>query len=139
MKTSKTTVLPENILKRMNKEDRPKGASGLTAMEAVRACDMLSEKELSHHVESYLRLQGIVFCKARTDQKSNMTVGWPDITFAIRGMAVAFELKSKEGKLTEEQVICHRKMKENGWSVYVIREFQEAVAAVRFQTFKGFI
>jgi hypothetical protein len=88
------------------------------------------EKDLQRQIAKYLRFRHIVFCQPRNDKKSSMTIGWPDFTFAVKGLAIAFECKTDKGKLSDKQTSCHLAMAANGWRVHVVREFQMAVDLV---------
>jgi hypothetical protein len=50
-------------------------------------------------------------------------VGWPDLTFTLKGRSIAVELKSAKGKLTQEQKDTLAQLKRNGAEVYVMRSF----------------
>ena len=114
------TILPDTFLSCIDAKDRlPMGKSGLTAGECDEKFLRKRERDLRNQVIGYLRIREIEFCTARTDKRSRMTVGWPDITCAIGGYPVAFELKSATGKLSPEQELCHAKMLKNGWNVFV--------------------
>lgn len=112
-------LIPDHILRLMNRKDRPKGPSGKTNEELMEARAVESEKELQSQVAALLRIRNIVFDVDRMDKRRGGTVGWPDFTFAIGGKACAIELKRKGGKLSLQQERTIGMMMRNGWSVVV--------------------
>jgi hypothetical protein len=132
-------ILPTNILERMNPADRKSlGKAGMTARENIAACDARNERELHKQIRALLMHRGIPFCEARMDRKSTITVGWPDITFAIDGVPVAFELKTGRNDLSKDQARVARDMLAHGWFYFVIRSLDEALEALRvFENLKN--
>lgn len=96
-----------------------------------------SERDLQRQIVSYLRLRNIEVCWHRTDKKSTATVGWPDITFAVKvngfPCACAYEVKFGSGTLSREQndVLVRLQASPNCWRVRVIRTFIEVVDDMR--------
>lgn len=90
------------------------------------------EARLQAACEQWLTHHGIVFlhlsCRAREKK------GWPDLTFAVGGLACGVELKSATGALTEEQRSILEELTACGWRVAVCRtldEFCEFVKRVK--------
>lgn len=120
-------VLPENILKCMDKPQRSKlGKAGMTRDEVIQKQTLKNEAELQNQIASYLRLKGIAFSRSRMDKRSTTTLGWPDFIFCINRKPLAFECKMPGGKLKPEQLKCHEQMISNGWDVYIVTSFQHA-------------
>lgn len=117
--------IPEHILKRMNKEDRPDGIPGMTRSEIDQKNEIKSERQIQNQIYNYLTLLGIVFYNARMDKRSTIGVGLPDFAFAFHGVPVALEVKALTGKVTEEQNKCQLKMSLNGWQVYVVQSLSQ--------------
>lgn len=92
----------------------------------------MKESQLQKQIADILRIKGIAFCKARFDKRSNITAGWPDLTFAIKGVPVAFEVKVDKNKMTKDQMDCHTNMEKNGWQVYCIRSIEAAVDLINY-------
>ncbi|MEM4247639.1 MAG: VRR-NUC domain-containing protein [Candidatus Nanoarchaeia archaeon] len=132
-----TTILPENILKLMSPEDRKKlGKAGKTKVEIAVDSEIKAEKDLHKALIGYLNMKGIAVGHARMDRKSSYTEGWPDLTFVVKtkdglGIPVAFELKGSKGVLSEEQEKVLAQMKENGWSVHIVRTMEEGVKIIQ--------
>jgi len=51
--------------------------------------------------------------------------GWPDLTFALRGMPCAVELKGPGGVVSADQAACLERLAANGWRVAVLRSLPE--------------
>jgi hypothetical protein len=89
------------------------------------------EAEMSRLVVTDLRRRGYVVVVARTDQRSTIAAGFPDLT-VLKGngdtaSAVCIELKTAAGKLSKAQVECHDELIRAGVPVAVCRSFDEAV------------
>ena len=81
------------------------------------------ESELQRQCEHELRRRHIAFL--HLSPRAREKVGWPDLTFAVYGKAVAVELKTPVGKLSPEQEQLHRELAASGWDVRVIRSFEK--------------
>lgn len=126
-----TGPLPDNILRRMPKEDRrPLGKAGVTTQEANEKAVARSEKKLQENVAALLRQRNITFNVSRMDKRKTDKVGWPDFTFAVRGRAAAFEVKRPGKEPTKEQVACMLGMIRDGWFVRVIESEHQALQAL---------
>lgn len=136
MEAISMNVYPENILRCMRPEDRKAlGIGGMTVAEATASGAARSEKELQRQLVQLLRLKGIEPMVPVFGKKTRMTVGWPDITFAVNQPfgACAWEVKIGNGKLSTEQTqMAVRLMSPpNGWRHAVIRSVDEALAILR--------
>lgn len=71
------------------------------------------------------------YIHARPDRESTIQLGCQDFTiFAPGGRVFLFEGKTKDGKLTTDQLAWHHEMSLLGWEVKVIRSYPEFLAAV---------
>ena len=80
------------------------------------------EKDLQRLCEHELTRRGIWFL--HLSPKAREIQGTPDLLFALHGRAVAVELKTVDGKVSEDQARCHQEMTNNGWTVEVCRSFE---------------
>lgn len=120
-------ILPNNILKCMKPEDRaPLGKAGMTTEEAGAAFVAKRESELQSQIEQMLSREGIYVVRQRTDRKSTVRIGTPDLLFAVNGQAVAWEVKMPKQHPRPEQVAAMEHMARNGWRVAVIHSYDEA-------------
>lgn len=122
-----STIIPDHILRRMNPEDRPKGVEGMTKEQLAERHEAKSEKELQEQISGYLRIRGIWFERKSMHKKSTGTTGCPDFLFAVNGHPVAFEVKTRTGRTSDAQESAIEQMITNGWNVYTIRSFGDAV------------
>lgn len=68
---------------------------------------------------------------ARSDKKSTLPLGCQDLTiFADGGRVILVELKTKTGKQSEDQRNWAHEMSKLGFEVFIIRSFEEFMAAV---------
>jgi hypothetical protein len=79
------------------------------------------EKDLQRLCEHELTRRGIWFL--HLSPKAREKHGTPDLLFALAGRAVAIELKTVDGKVSDDQARCHQEMRANGWTVIVCRSF----------------
>ena len=82
-----------------------------------------NEAELQIMCEKELNRRGIAYL--HLSFRAREKIGWPDLVFCVKGRPVAVELKSGKRKPTPEQVAMLAKMRDNGWSTYIVRTFQE--------------
>lgn len=141
----KPQLIPPNITRLMSEKDKkelgvvPQGQKAEIKLE--KDLQKLCEQELSRRNIEYLHLS----------PRAREKVGWPDLTFARRifvtgvyyrkagevqefALPVACELKGPDGKLSEEQIMCLSKMKDNGWTTFVCRTFDEFVGIFKGTT-----
>lgn len=93
--------------------------------------EIKSEKVLQQQIVDHLERNGVVVIRSRTDKKTTTAVGIPDLLFAIKGRAIAFEAKLPGKKPTEEQAKMMQLMSRNGWLCIVIHSYDEAVEEFR--------
>lgn len=92
------------------------------------------ESKLRDDIDQYCKNQWPhwVLIVARTDKRSTIAGGAHDITlFADRGRVFCFELKSRTGKLTIDQIGWSKRMELLGHKVKVIRSMSEFLEAVK--------
>lgn len=129
-------LLPAHMVRLISGEDRKK--LGIqTDGERMAKWKAKSERELQRQIVNYLKLRGIEVCWHRTDKKSAATIGWPDLTFAVKSngfpMPIGIEVKYGAGVLSREQNDLHARLQANpnAWRIYVIRSFVEVVDLLR--------
>lgn len=120
------TVLPDNVLRRLDPSVRKSlGKAGVTAQEAQDKLGEKLERDLQRQIASMLTLHGIEFCSPRMDRRTRIKKSWPDFTFAVNGMACAFEAKRPGEKATQDQSEMHDRMRKNGWRVVVVTSVEQ--------------
>jgi hypothetical protein len=125
------TVIHENILRLMSKEDRKSyGKAGKTREEIVKEVGAKLEREIQSDVIAFLRQRGIEVICSRFGKRTTTKSGTPDLIFAVNGQAVAWELKTKDGTCSHEQEQMRDRLVANGWRWEVIRSVQEAKASL---------
>jgi hypothetical protein len=101
-----------------------------TAKELDTKEDLKSEKQLQDQLAGFLERNNIVVVRSRMDKKTGTAVGIPDLLFALRGRAVAFECKLPGKKQTKDQLEMMSKMMVNGWRCYVIEGYDKGVETI---------
>ncbi len=126
--------LPDSLLRRVAPADRraaglPCPVAELTVLATVKAYKK-REKELQEQITNWLRIRGITVIRSRTDHKTSNNVGTPDLLFAIRGRAVALEVKLPGCKPTpgQEKFLCA--LAGNGWKIAIVHSLDEARSVV---------
>lgn len=85
------------------------------------------ERELQRDVIGLLRRNGITPIWSATSKKTSNNIGTPDILFAVRGIAVAWELKIPPHKLDEAQEEMRNNLLCDGWRYAVITTYEQAL------------
>ena len=132
------TLLPSHFLDKMSPADRKAyaqsighPAAGWTASETREKAKTRAERDLQKQVGSYLRMLGVEFINPAMNKRSPLPVGWPDFTFAYKGLPVAMECKVAGEKPRPEQNERMDAMRRNGWLVFVVHELADAQNALR--------
>ena len=119
-------AIPPEVLNKMSKEDRkPLGKGGRTLEEIAVAHDIKSEKQLQQRCIAMLRLKGYFVIVSRMDRRTSNQIGTPDLIFAVKGQACAFECKLPNNTPTQDQIRVMNHMFNNGWKVRVIHSEEE--------------
>ncbi len=126
--------LPDSLLRRVSPSDRQ--AAGLPcpvsalAAKAVAKAEHKREKALQDQIVNWLRLRGITVIRSRMDRKTTNNRGVADLLFAVRGQAVAVEVKLPGQKATADQEKFLAILSADGWKVAVVHSLDEARAVV---------
>lgn len=129
-------MFSDRMVQMITPQDR-KNLGLQTHEERMKKYAATTERELQRQIVQYLALRGIEAEWKRTDKKSTGTVGWPDITFAVKcngiPCACAYEVKFGTGTLSRAQSDMLERMQAspNCWRVRVIRNFTEVVDDMR--------
>jgi hypothetical protein len=118
----------------MQAPDKPQNAAqGLSFEFPAMSADLVSmpERELQALCEQELSRRGVAFL--HLSPRAREKVGWPDLVFALHGTPCAVELKAASGTLSPEQRACLSQMRENGWTVAVIRSMEAFLRFVAWQ------
>jgi hypothetical protein len=117
-----SNAIPNEVLDKMNREDRPKGKAGKTTEELTVADEEKGELSFHNDISRLLMHRGIAYGHADPTKKSRYTVGWPDFVFAFGGQAVGLEAKTRLGKPNLDQQFLHEQMVKNGWLIFIVRD-----------------
>lgn len=96
-----------------------------------------TRNELTKQIAGYLQCLGIEVGWAKTNKKSRYTVGWPDITFAVKvngfPTPCAYEVKYGSDTLSRAQTDRIHRMQSspNAWRIRIISNFMEVVDDLR--------
>ncbi len=131
-------MIPENVLKRMNPEERRKlGKAGRTLEECSEARAINSEKELQRQCIALIKLHGVHFVDvAAMHKKTTARIGTPDLRFSFprgrneRGIPVAIECKLPGQNPTLDQITVMREMRWDGWMVETVHTAEEMRAVL---------
>jgi hypothetical protein len=92
--------------------------------------EVKNERDLQDQLAGFLERNGVVVVRSRMDKKTGTAIGTPDLLFALKGHAVAFECKVAGRKPTKEQQAMIAKMSNNGWRCYVIDSYDKGVETI---------
>jgi hypothetical protein len=95
-----------------------------TAQEAQEAYEIRYEKDLLKLCRQELGRRGVRVVH-HLSHRAREHAGYPDLTFALKGVPMACELKKKDGVVSEDQEATMAAMRIDGWRVRVCRTFEE--------------
>ena len=114
-------IIPEHILAKMSPRDREeisRAAGSANAGRTASECEEIQinrrEKEAQKEISQFLRISGIEFICPPMNRRSALPEGWPDMTFARNGVAIALEVKTNGNTARKSQKARHEAMKANG-------------------------
>ena len=94
--------------------------------------DTRAEAVLQREIGRALSRAGYTFRKQRTDQRSGMTAGWPDMDVLLPGGRVVYlEVKNAKGRLSPFQRNMHLRMAQLGHHVFIVKSVAHALEVVR--------
>ena len=90
---------------------------------------MVTEKKLQEKITKYCKKINNVLCYKFSSPSHR---GVPDLIIIARGRTIYIELKSPKGtgRLSPLQVVTIKKMREHGATVYVIKDYDEAIRII---------
>ena len=113
--------IPEAMRRCMPASERK--AMGIqTVQEAQEAYDGRAEKDLLRICQQELSRRGVRVVH-HLSHRAREHAGYPDMTFVLRGVPMACELKTKRGVVSAEQEATLAAMRLDGWHTMVCRSF----------------
>jgi hypothetical protein len=136
-------VLPDRILKMVDRRDRHLLGKQETYDEVMAEAKVKVERDLHDMIEGLLRRLGIVYVHSRMDRKTTIRAGLPDFMFVAAApnyplWTVAMEVKLPGEGLDDEQELVRKAMtsRPNAWQYFVVRSYDEAREVLRSCGFK---
>ena len=115
--------IPEAMRRCMPAAERK--AMGIqTVQEAQQAYDDRAEKDLLRLCQQELSRRGVRVVH-HMSHRAREHAGYPDLTFVLRGVPMACELKTKRGVVSADQEATLAAMRLDRWRVSVCRSFEE--------------
>jgi hypothetical protein len=124
-------IIPNNILSKMDKRDRPRGKAGMTLAELTARQEARTERELHDQVVAWLDRKNIPYVHSRMDRKSTIREGWPDFTVMYWRHVACVELKTEQGVVSIEQKKVIEELRAANIPVRVCRTFAEAITFLK--------
>ena len=125
-------LLPAHVLKLMNRADRARlGKAGRTPEDIEALVHHRLEADLQGQICEWLRMREVEYIKPDMRKRSRMPPGWPDFTFAWRGVPCGVECKVRDEEPTQEQRTQHARMAANGWRIVVARTLMDVIELTR--------
>ena len=90
----------------------------------AKKADEVAEKVIQTQILQYLRLHDIFVIHQPMNKRSQLPPGTPDFIMAIGGRAVAIEVKTESGHLSEDQERVRDQMVCNLWDYYLVRSVE---------------
>jgi hypothetical protein len=94
-----------------------------TVQEAQESYDDRAEKDLMRLCKQDLSRRGVRVVH-HLSHRAREHAGYPDLTFVLRGVPMACELKTKRGVVSAEQEATLAAMRLDGWRAIVCRTFE---------------
>ena len=90
----------------------------------------IAEKIIQKAITSCLDRLGIPHICPPMYMRSTLPVGWPDLTFVVKGIPYAVEVKTAVGKRSKEQIEMHERLSRHGWHVHTVRSLDEFLKVI---------
>ena len=114
--------IPEAMRRCMPAAERK--AMGIqTVQDAREAYDDRAEKDLLRLCQQELSRRGVRVVH-HLSHRAREHAGYPDLTFVLKGVPMAVELKTKHGVVSGDQEATLAAMRLDGWRVRVCRTFE---------------
>ncbi len=94
-----------------------------TAQESQEAYEVRAEKDLLRLCKQELGRRGVRVVH-HLSHRAREHAGYPDLTFVLKGVPMAAELKTKHGVVSADQEATLAAMRLDGWRVRVCRSFE---------------
>jgi hypothetical protein len=119
--------LPDHILDKIPKADRPQGKAGKTTRELAEWKEF--DLERAHHKMfwNYCLLKDITVDYHNPTRKTTNTRGWPDFPCYKNGRVLFIEFKKPSGKLSQEQEEVRRELERQGFKYVVVYAASDAI------------
>lgn len=124
-------ILPDNFLRRMAPEDRPKGPAGWTASETLEKNSLRLERDEQRLFANWCLLHALPYCWHATHKRSSGTTGIFDFWVGKGGQSAWIEFKiSPRAKLRAEQQAFCDKLLAQGLRCHVVTSAEAAIRIV---------
>jgi VRR-NUC domain len=121
-------IMPNNrMLELMDKRDRPKGRTGMTAAEAGEREQLRLERQDQNEFRGWLERNQYAYYHSGTHKPTSANLGVPDFIVGCR-VGLAIEFKRPGGKLSTEQIQWCERHRARGGLYHVVYNYAEAVA-----------
>lgn len=95
-------------------------------LEAMDAVPEGQEGKLQASILEYLNAQKLAIMHSPMHRKTSVTKGCPDfVVWAPGGRLIAFECKTRTGKLDDDQKLFHMRAEREGHTIPIVRSMRE--------------
>jgi VRR-NUC domain-containing protein len=119
--------LPDHILEKVDKTQRPPGKAGKTTKELAQWKEFDLEKAHHRIFWNYCLLKDITTDYHNPTRKTTNKKGWPDFPCYKNGRVLFVEFKSPTGKLTKEQLEVRAELERQGFKYVVVYAASDAI------------
>lgn len=123
--------LPDNIIRRMDGKEKPKGNAGLTNAEADVKRSLRLEKEYHKQFCQWLDLHGFWYVHSTYGRKATIRAGLTDFIVLFDGKVLCIEMKLQGQALGNEQGVFENYCYEQGLAHKVSYSAQQAIEMTR--------
>jgi hypothetical protein len=131
MSKNNPSLLPPNILERMDPKDRPSGRAGWTRSESqdkgTRRQEILEQKTFA----SWLNLKEYLYYQSRSDKRPTFRTGASDFTIFAKSKTIFLEFKAPGATQSSDQIAFEREVLRAGHTYRIAYSAQEAIELCR--------
>jgi hypothetical protein len=131
MSKTNPSLLPPNILERMDPKDRPAGRAGWTRSESQEKGARRQEIPQQKTFASWLNLKGHLYYQSRSDKRPTFRAGASDFTIYCKSKTLFLEFKAPGATQSPDQIEFEREVLRAGHTYQIVYSAQEAMELCR--------
>jgi hypothetical protein len=131
MRKTNPSLLPPNILERIDPKDRPAGRAGWTRSESQEKSTRRQEIPEQKTFASWLNLKGHLYYQSRSDKRPTFRTGASDFTIYAKSKTLFLEFKAPGATQSHDPIEFEREVLRAGHTYRIVYSAQEAIELCR--------